>query len=252
MEKCWQNQVALVTGSTRGIGWAIAQALAQEGLQVILNTSSSQSIVDASVKKLPGGVGRHWGFCCDVSNEGGVREFAQEVDKRFGRCDLLINNAAFTKFIPHHKMDALSEDIFDKTVSVNLKAPFLVTRAFLKLLRCHSPSLVLNIASIAAQTGIGSSVAYCASKAGLVTMTRSLARALAPDIRVNSISPGLVDTALTKNFDPEYREDVISKTPLGRLVTPKEIAGLVVSLAKDGAMITGHDFVIDGGYLWRY
>lgn len=252
MEKSFKDQVAVVTGSTRGIGFSIAEHLAAEGAHVVINAASSQAAIDAAVKKLPGGMDRHLGVRGDVSCEQEVRALAKEVEKRFGRCDLLVNNAAFTKFIPHRQLEDLTEAIFDQTLSVNLKGPFLMTRALLSLLQKSPAASIINIASIAAQTGIGSSVAYCASKAGVVTMTRSLARALAPNIRVNSISPGLVDTELTKNFDPKYREEVVSKTPLKRLITSDEIAKTVVALVKEMPSVTGHDFVVDGGYLWRY
>jgi 3-oxoacyl-[acyl-carrier protein] reductase len=114
------------------------------------------------------------------------------------------------------------------------------------LLRKNPPGLVVNVASIAAATAVGSSIAYCASKAGLVNMTRSLARALAPDIRVNSVSPGLTDTELTREWK-EYRRRQIAQTPMGRLGTVHDVARCVLSLACDMKFVTGHDIVVDGG-----
>lgn len=240
------GRVAVVTGSTRGIGWAIAQELAEAGAQVVINASSSDEAVGSAVARLPGGMQRHLGVKAAVEQWDQVRSLAEATKARFGRCDILVNNAGFTRFVPHANLDELAEEVFDHTLAVNLKAPFLCIRAFAPLLRQHPPGLVVNIASIAASTAIGSSVAYCASKAGLVNMTKSLARALAPDIRVNSISPGLTDTELTLGWE-EYRRSQIAQTPMGRLGSPQDIGRCVLALACDMGFVTGQDIVLDGG-----
>lgn len=240
-----EQRVAVITGSTRGIGFAIAQQLAREEMQVVLNASSEKGLADA-VAGLPGGSGRHCGIAADVRRWDQVSAMAAKVRERFGRCDLLVNNAGFTRFIPHDHLEDLTEEIFDQTLDVNLKGPYLCTRAFAPLLRLHPPGLIVNIASLAARTAVGSSVAYCASKAGLVTMTQALARALAPEIRVNSISPGLVDTLLTRDFG-DYRGESIQRTPLSRLATVEEIARAVWVLDRQLTFVTGENLVVDGG-----
>ena len=241
----FEDRVVVVTGSTRGVGRAIAEAFAHAGAHVVINSSSSEQVIESVLQNLPGGGERHLGIRADVSSVR-VSEMAAQVEKRFGRCDVLVNNAGFTRFIPHAQLGELTEEIFDRTLAVKLKGPFLCVKAFAPLLRRYPPGLVVNIASIAATTAMGSSIAYCASKAGLVNMTRSLARALAPEIRVNSISPGLMDTELTRNWD-EYRQEQINQTPMGRLGSPEDVAKCVLAIAVDMDYVTGADFVIDGG-----
>ena len=241
-----EEQVAVVTGSTRGIGLEIARVLAGAGAHVVINGSSSEESVRGAVAELPEGNRRHLGVLAAVDRWDQVQALSEACQARFGRCDILVNNAGFTRFIPHTALDQLSEDVFDRTLSVNLKGPFFCIRAFAPLLRKHPPGLVVNIASIAASTAIGSSVAYCASKAALVNMTKSLARALAPDIRVNSISPGLTDTEFTRGWG-EYRERQIAQTPMGRLGTAGDVARCVLVLACDLKFATGQDIILDGG-----
>jgi len=241
-----EGLVAVVTGSTRGIGLEIARELAGDGAHVVINGSSSEEAVRCAVAGLPGGDSRHLGVCATVERWDQVQALAEACRARFDRCDILVNNAGFTRFIPHAALDELSEDIFDRTLSVNLKGAFFCIRAFAPLLRKHPPGLVVNIASIAATIALGSSVAYCASKAALVNMTKSLARALAPDIRVNSISPGLIDTELTRGWE-EYRKRQIAQTPMGRLGIAGDIARCVLVLACDLKFATGQDIILDGG-----
>ena len=241
-----ERQVALVTGSTRGIGLEIARELALAGASVIINGSSSEEEVRCTVASLPGGNSRHFGIRASVDRWDQVQMLAEASKSRFGKCDILVNNAGFTRFIPHAAMDELSEEIFDRTLAVNLKGAFLCIKAFAPLLRKHPPSLVVNIASIAATLAVGSSVAYCASKAGLVNMTMSLARALAPEIRVNCISPGLIDTQLTHGWRL-YRKQQIAQTPMGRLGTPHDVARCVYDLACGSDFVTGLNIVVDGG-----
>ena len=240
------GRVAVVTGSTRGIGLAIARELAGAGAHVVINGSSSEEAVWRAVNELPGGADGHLGVRAAVDRMEQVQILAEATKARFGRCDILVNNAGFTRFIPHAALDELSEDVFDRTLGVNLKGPFLCVRAFAPLLRQHPPGLVVNIASIAATTAVGSSVAYCASKAGLVNMTQALARALGPDIRVNSVSPGVTDTELTRGWE-EYRRRQIARTPMGRLGTPEDVAWCVLALACDLNFVTGQNIVVDGG-----
>jgi len=242
------GKVAVVTGSTRGIGLAIAQELSKAGAHLIINGSSSEEAVSEAVSQLPGGTELHMVCKADVRSTAEVSAMARQVNERFGRCDILVNNAGYTRFISHHKLDDLTDEIFDRTMETNLKGAFLCTRAFAPMLRLHPPGLILNISSIAATSAVGSSVAYCASKAGLVNMTKSLARALAPDIRVNAVSPCLIDTELTKEFG-QYRESQIQLTPMGRLATTEDVANCVLALATSLTFLTGEEINVDGGRL---
>ena len=242
------GRVAVVTGSTRGVGLTIAQALSRSGVHVVINGSSSQKAASRITCELAGGADFHMACRADVRSQADVLDMADRVMERFGRCDILVNNAGFTRFIPHYKLDDLTEEIFDQTIDTNLKGAFLCTRAFAPLLRLHPPGLVVNISSIAATSAVGSSIAYCASKAGLVNMTRSLARALAPDIRVNAVSPCLIDTELTRDFG-EYRERQIQLTPLGRLASLEDVANCVLALATTLTFVTGEEINVDGGRL---
>ena len=242
------GKVAVVTGSTRGIGLATAQALSEEGAHVVVNCSSSEDDALQVASGLRGGEGFHMGCRADVRSQDEVSALAERVEERFGRCDILVNNAGFTRFIPHQNLDDLTVEIFDRTMETNVKGAFICTRAFAPLLRRHPPALVVNMSSVAATSGLGSSIAYCASKAGLVNMTKALARALAPEIRVNAVSPCLMDTEFTRDFG-EYRERQIELTPLGRLAYPEDAARCVLALATTLTFVTGENINVDGGRL---
>ena len=242
------GQVAVVTGSTKGVGLAIAESLGGAGASLVINCSSSQQSADEIVSRLPGSAERHMACRANVTSGEEIVSMASWVRDRYGRCDILVNNAGFTRFIPHDKLDDLTEEIFDRTIQTNLKGAFICTRAFAPLLRLNPPGLIVNISSIAATSAVGSSIAYCASKAALVNMTKSLARALAPDIRVNAVSPCLIDTEFTKDFG-EYRERQIELTPLGRLASTDDVAKCVLALTTCLTFVNGEEINVDGGRL---
>lgn len=240
------GRVALITGSSRGIGLAIGRELARAGAHVMLNCDRSVDEVQAAVGTLPGGHDRHGWFQASVEEPAGVSAMMAEMDRRWGRLDILVNNAGVTRFVPHHDLEALDLDLFDRIYRVNLRGVFLCIRAARPLLERHPPGLVVNISSIAATTAVGSNVAYCASKAAVVNLTQSLARALAPAIRINAVSPGLIDTELTHGWN-EYREEQIAKNPMQRLGTPEDVAAAVLALATLLPYANGMNLVLDGG-----
>lgn len=242
------GKTAVVTGSSRGIGLAIARVLAAEGATIVLNARRPGEVLDEAVAGLEGGATRHMAVAADVTQVDEIARLERATRERFGRCDILVNNAGFTRFIPHDQLDDLTEEIFDRTIATNLRGPLFCVREFAPLLRASRPAQVVNIASIAATSAIGSSIAYCASKAAVVNMTKSLARALAPDIRVNSVSPGLTDSDLTRDW-AEYRNESLRRTPLARLGTPDDVADCVLALVTRLRFVTGHDLVSDGGRL---
>ena len=165
----------------------------------------------------------HLPLAADVTDSPSLSRLAGEVERKLGGCDVLVNGAGVTRFVPHDDLDALDDELIDTILRTNVRGAFACVRALRSLLdRSELPggAVVVNISSIAAVTGQGSNVAYCASKAALDSITRSLGRALAPRIRVVSVSPGVVDTGFIRSLDPAWRDDQLARTPLGRLARP--------------------------------
>jgi 3-oxoacyl-[acyl-carrier protein] reductase len=164
----------------------------------------------------------------------------------FGRLDVLVNNAGMTHFVPHNDLEAMSEDKWDRILAVNLKGPFFVCRAAIGLMREGGGGAIVNVASVAGLAGSGSSIAYAASKGGLVTMTKSLAKAFAPEIRVNAVCPGVIISRWLEGHE-EMLEAALKITPLRRASTTDDVADAITFLACDAGMMTGQALVIDGG-----
>jgi 3-oxoacyl-[acyl-carrier protein] reductase len=172
---------------------------------------------------------------------------AAKIAERYGTIDLLVNNAGITRPVPHTDLEALDDDLIDTIFQVNWRGSFACIRAFKELLSNREGGVVVNISSIAGQTGIGSNVAYCASKAAINAMTISLGRALAPKIRVVSVSPGWVYGEYAKRVDPAYLQEQIDKTPLGRLATAEDVAETVLAVATMMPFTTSCIIPVDGG-----
>jgi 3-oxoacyl-[acyl-carrier protein] reductase len=248
------GKVAIVTGSATGIGAAVAQALAKRGANVLVNYTKSKAEAEATAEAVRAAGADVRLVQGDVSQDLDCRQLAREAVQAWGRIDILVNNAGTTKFVTNHAdLDALSADDFAKLYAVNVIGPFQMIRACLEPLKAHKDGAVVNVSSIAGIAGIGSSVAYAASKGALNTMTLSLARALAPEIRVNAVCPGFVDTNW---FVKEYGKDAAGRiseaqgkrNPLQRVADGPEIAKSVVFLAgPESANITGEMLVTDGG-----
>ena len=172
----------------------------------------------------------------------------ERIENEFGRLDVLVNNAAMTHFVDHGDLDGMTEPMWDRILNVNLKGPFFVTRAASRLLASGQGGAVVNVSSVAGDTGRGSSIAYCASKAGLNTMTKSLARALAPKVRVNAVCPGSIDSRWIREGNPNWDlEKMVVGLPIPRASMPRDIADAVVFLAIDAKMVTGQLLSVDGG-----
>ncbi len=240
---------ALVTGGSRGIGKAIALRLAKENIRVAFTYNQSveraKNVLSEmhSISDL-----NHLSIKTDISNSEEILDLSKVLNDQFGKLHILVNNAGWTEFINHKKLKELTVDIFDKIFQIHLRGSFLCIMEMEKLLKNSEEALIINMASIAANSGVGSNIAYCAIKAGMINMTKSLARSLAPKIRVNAISPGLTDTDLTKGWD-SYRSEQIKKTPLGRLGTCDDIANTVWSLFSEMKYVTGQNIIVDGGRL---
>lgn len=237
-----------MTGGAGGIGAATCRAFADEGFGVVVAYGRSRAKAEELAGSLSGG--RHLAFEADVTDSGALAALAGRVERELGRCDVLVNAAGVTRFVPHADLDALDDDLIDRILTVNVRGPIAAVRALRPLLARSERAgggVVVNVSSIAAVTGMGSNVAYCASKAALDNVTRSLARALAPAIRVVSVSPGVVDTDFIRSLDPSWRDDQLARTPLGRLATPEEVAAAIVAVTRDLTFTTGSVLALDGG-----
>ncbi|WP_157264073.1 SDR family NAD(P)-dependent oxidoreductase [Azohydromonas aeria] len=245
------GHVAVVTGGAGGIGEAICMALAQAGCTVVVGYNSSRDGAEALVKRLAPNPVPHVALRAPVTDSAAMASLAREVQQRFGSCDVLVNCAGTTRFVPHDDLDALDDALIDQILATNVRGPFAAVRALRALLQApRAPgktALVVNISSIAAVTAMGSNVMYCASKAAVDNMTKSLARALAPSVRVLSVSPGLADTEFVKSMDPLWRDEQAARTPLRRLAMPEEVAAAVVAAATHLTFTTGTVIPVDGG-----
>jgi 3-oxoacyl-[acyl-carrier protein] reductase len=241
-----QGRVALVTGAGTGIGRAIAELFAREGSKVAVNYSRSRDAAEEVVTAIRAAGGTATTVAADVSRQSDVDAMIDRVNQEFGGLDILVNNAGWSTRIPHHQLEDLTDEIWDRTFNTNLRGTFYCVRAATPLLRKREGASVVNIASVAGLTGMGSSVAYAASKGAVITMTKSLARALAPAIRVNAIAPGFVRTRFA-NWPASAFDQGEELTPLKRLATVEEIAALALHLAADARATTGETIVVDGG-----
>lgn len=253
--KDFEGFVVVVTGASTGLGRAIAVETAQRGAQaVIVNYASSKSDAEETARLVEAEGARAILVQGDVGEDADCRRIA-EAAAGFGRIDALFNNAGTTVFAPNHAdLDALSADDFMKLYRVNVVGAYQMVRAARALLEAApQPGAVVNTASIAGVTGIGSSVAYAASKGAMTTMTLSLARALAPKIRVNAVCPGFIDTPwFTKSMPEErvqrIREGTAASVPLKVASTAEDIAGATLFLASPASRhVTGETLLVDAG-----
>lgn len=239
------NKVALVTGGGGGIGSAICQRLAEAGARVIITYRSDAAKATAVANNLPGL--DHLVVQASVTDSDALQKLAERVEREYGRLDLLVNNAGITTPVPHDDLDGLSDEWIDRIFQTNVRGAFACVRALKPLLMADDGGVVVNLSSVAAVTGIGSNVAYCASKAAMDSMTRSLARALAPKIRVVSVSPGWVLGEYAKRMDPAYIQQQADLTPLKRLASPEDVAETVWAVAGKLTFMTGNVVPVDGG-----
>jgi 3-oxoacyl-[acyl-carrier protein] reductase len=243
--------VAIVTGATGGLGAQICRTLAQAGFTIVAGYRSSGSSADAAHALVAGLEGEgHRALAAPVTDTAALAQLADAIATHYGRCDVLINCAGTTRFVAHEDLEGVDDALIDDVLATNVRGPFAMLRALRPLLvqsDLAGGAVVVNISSIAAQTAMGSNVIYCASKAAIDNLTKSLARALAPAIRVVSVSPGLVDTEFVKSMDPAWRDEQAGRTPLGRLAQPEEIAQAVLAAVRDLRFTTGCVLPVDGG-----
>ena len=242
------RKVALVTGSATGIGRACAVRFAQAGYDVVVNYSRSETDAEETLRLVQAENVRGLLLQCDVGNDAAVKAMLGKIEAEFGRLDVLVNNAGTTWFIDHKNLDEMSEEKWDRILQVNLKGPFFCIRAAVPLLKKSGAGAIVSVSSVAGITGDGSSIAYAASKGAVNTMTKSLARSLAPEIRVNAVCPGPVDTRwLRAVMSEEQLKNRTSTFPLQRPAYPEDIADAVIYLATGTTLTTGQCLVVDGG-----
>jgi len=239
------RKVALVTGSATGVGRAAVLRFAREGYAVAVNFSRSeaearQTLADARDLGAPAILSQ-----CDVANDRAVRSMVKQCVDELGGLDVLVNNAGTTHFIPHADLEAVTEKVWEDILGVNVKGTFSCCRAAMPHLRERKGNIV-NVTSVAGLQGHGSSIPYAASKAAINCMTQSLARAFAPQVRVNAVAPGPILTRWLADH-ADMLEQAVRETPLGRAAQPEDVADVIWFLASGTSLMTGQVVVVDGG-----
>jgi 3-oxoacyl-[acyl-carrier protein] reductase len=239
-----EGQVALVTGGAGGIGAVISEVLAEAGATLWVTYRENRARAEALIGRLPGN--GHRISAASVLDSPALQLLAEEIGNTHGRLDILVNNAGITRVVPHADLDGLDDMTIDAIFSTNVRGAFACVRAFRSLLAA-STGVVVNLSSIAGTTAVGSNIAYCASKAALDNMTRALARALAPAIRVVSVAPGWVEGEYASRADPAYLQAQVARTPLGRIARPLDVAEAVLAACTLLKFTTGAVIPVDGG-----
>ena len=247
-----KGAVALVTGGNGGLGQRICHALAREGAHIAVVYAQSRDQAEGVAREL---ASRHQvdaaAFACDITDGVAVGTLVAGVAKRFGRLDILVNEAAYNKAIPFHDLDNLTEEVWDRIMAVNLTGPMRLAKAVAPTMKAQGRGRIVNIASVAGLGPQGSSIAYAVSKAGLIHLTRCLAVALAPETLVNCVAPGLLEgTRATANLRPEQIERSASGSLLKKAADKDDCADMVVTMCRTETM-TGQTVVIDSGRVFH-
>jgi 3-oxoacyl-[acyl-carrier protein] reductase len=239
------GQVAVIAGGVGAIGFASAVRLARAGARIVLLARGDLAAANAKAAQLPGK--GHGAVFADISNGATLLKAASEVASTFGRADILVNSAGMTKAVPHHDLDALTDELIDEVFIANWRGPFSTIRAFAPLLRASGHGVIVNISSIAGSTGNGSNIAYCGAKAGLDMMAVSLGRALSPHIRVINVAPGVVDSEFVPGRDAAWNDKQAATTPMKRIGQADDIAAAVEASVTTLLFSTGTTIQVDGG-----
>jgi ketoreductase RED2 len=235
------GQVAVVTGSSSGIGEAVARRFASLGAAVVVNSSSSVEAGEAVASSLSDATYVQ----ADVSTPGGAAAVVEAARYRWGRLDYLVNNAGWTRVVPHDDIDGADIDLWRRVFEVNVFGTWLVCQAALPLLRADGGGSITNMSSVAGVRQLGSSIPYACSKAALNHQTELLAKVVGPQVRVNAVAPGLIATPWTADWDAQHAA-ITAVAPLKRVGTPQDVAEVTVALAT-AAYVTGQILLVDGG-----
>ena len=239
------QRVALVTGSATGIGRSTAWKLAERGYAITVNYAKSKTEAEETADGVRSRGVEAIVIQADIADDAAVRAMVERTVDTFGGLDVLINNAATTYFVAHTDLEGLTNQVWDDILNVNVKGTFFACRAAMPHLKSRRGNIV-NIASVAGIAGSGSSIAYAASKGAVITLTKSLAKAFAPEVRVNAVAPGPVQTRWLADHQ-DMVEQAMKLTPLQRPATPEDVADVAVFLADIASLVTGQVMVIDGG-----
>jgi 3-oxoacyl-[acyl-carrier protein] reductase len=241
------GKVAFVTGGAGGIGSEIVRALAAHGASVAICYASRPDEAERLAKEVEAPNVQSEVIALDQRNPDSITAAVAQCERKFGRLDILVNNAAWNIGIPFPDTDALDADVWDQMMEINLRGPYLIAREAARLLKHSSSGKIINISSNGGIAPTSSSIAYSVSKAGLLHLTRCLAVALAPNVAVNAIAPGVVEgTRMAERMPPEIREAESRSAVLGRVASAADIAHLIVCICQSNS-ISGQTFVIDGG-----
>ena len=248
MKQSMEGKVVLIVGGAGSIGAVVAARFAEIGARVVISHRGGPEEAATAAKvvqSLPGA--GHAALVADVVRTETLKALRDEIKRRFGRLDVLVNAAGFTKPVSHADLEALDDDLIDRMFAVNWRGQFAAIRTFAPLLKASENGLIVSISSIAGTNGIGSSIAYCAAKAGIDVMTKSLARVLAPEVRVLAVAPGVVDTNFVPGRGADFNVKTAATTPLKRIAAPEDIASAILACATHLGFATGTTFVVDGG-----
>ncbi|MBN8875446.1 MAG: SDR family oxidoreductase [Rhodospirillales bacterium] len=244
--------IALVTGGNGGLGRRICHALAREGAHLAVTCAQNRAEAEAVAQDLAATHGvQAAAFVCDVTDDAAVARLVQDVTQRFGRIDILVNDAAYNKAIPFQDLDSLTLDVWEKIMAVNLTGPMRLSKAVAPVMKAQGRGRIVNVASVAGLSPTGSSIAYAVSKAGLIHLTRCMAVALAPETLVNCVAPGLLEgTRATANLRPEQIERSAAGALLKKAADKDDCADMVVTMCRTETM-TGQTVVIDAGRIFH-
>jgi len=247
-----KGAVALVTGGNGGLGQRICHALAKEGVHIAVMYAQSREQAEGVARDL---TSRYQinaaAFGCDITDAAAVDRLVGDVTARFGRLDILVNDAAYNKSIPFPDLDDLTQEVWDKIMAVNLTGPMRLTKAVAPIMKAQGQGRVVNISSVAGLTPTGSSIAYAVAKAGLIHLTRCMAVAMAPETLVNCVAPGLLEgTRATANLRAEQVERSASGSLLKKAADKDDCADMVVTMCRTETM-TGQTIVIDSGRVFH-
>ena len=240
------DKVAIVTGSGRGIGKAIALRLAKAGATVVTNSISDPTSAEAVAAEIKAMNRNSLAVRGDVSMSEDVTKMVETAVSAFGKVDIMVNNAGITR---DHLLMRLTDDDWDRVIAVNLRSVFLCTRAVLKYMTRQRWGRIINMASVVGIAGNAGQANYAASKAGIIGFTKTVAKEVASrGITVNAIAPGFIDTQMTQHLDEAWKQEILKRIPLGSLGTPQDVAEAAAFLASEEARyITGHVLNVDGG-----